>query len=68
MIEIAIRSINNSLIANLRTTNGVRGTANANLFWRIPEFAHFLWAVRGLCHETFVPLKERMYSKQNGLP
>ena len=66
MIDIKIGPINNSLAAVLQMNNGVRQNGNFQLRWPIPDFEHFLWAVRGLCHETFVQLDEEIYH-YNGL-
>jgi hypothetical protein len=40
-------------LAILLCKNGVRGTSDSKLGWPIPDFGHFFWAIRGLCHEIF---------------
>jgi hypothetical protein len=60
-------SPNNSLfVANIEYRFGVRGTPSGRCIWYALDFNYFLWAIQGLCYETFFPSKGVIDQENNG--
>lgn len=55
MLTLRLAQVHAALISMVEYKNGVRDSAHGQFKWPIPDFDHFVWAVRGLCISTFFP-------------